>query len=95
MPTPASQRRDDAIGRVLNETCPEWYGHLPVVDHVKAAELIRPLAELGRTGRWQNAIKAWAAMVEECAGIDDSDARYRHLTWAIKQGSVYACHARD
>lgn len=95
MPTAAANRRDDAIGRVLNETCPEWYGYMPAVDHVKAAELIRPLAALGRTDRWQSAIKRWVAMVEECADIADGGDRYRHLGWALKQGAVYACHARD
>lgn len=48
------------------------------------AVAIRALTDLGRTGRWINAIDTWACMVLD----EDND-----LHWALLQGSVGATHA--
>lgn len=50
------------------------------------AEMIRPLANLGRTERWQKAITAWASAVE--------NPEYK-LQWAFLQYSVYAGYAAE
>jgi hypothetical protein len=50
------------------------------------ADNIEKLAQLGRTDRWQSAIKRWAAMVRESEKLDD-------IRWAFLQGMIYASHA--
>lgn len=86
MQTPAQTRRGDAIATVMDITCPESNGYYPTVTPGVAAAIIRPLAQLGRTDRWHNAIERWARMCEESTND-------QALCWAIKQGAIFACHA--
>ena len=50
------------------------------------AELIRPLAELGRTDRWKGNVEAWASAVEDNKNT---------LGWAFLQYSVYTGYAAE
>lgn len=76
----ASDRRFDAIRAVTDELIPG--GILaPEVTRESAATLIATLAPLGRTERWQTAIKNWQAIVR--------DEEY-DLRWAIVQYAIFA-----
>lgn len=55
-----------------------------ITNRTEIARLIRELAPLGRTERWQGGIEGWAVMVE---------SEENPLDWAFGQGSIYASHA--
>jgi hypothetical protein len=61
-----------------------WAAHYATPDEI--AGNIEKLAQLGRTDRWQAAVKRWATMVREQKTLDG-------IRWAFLQGMVYACHA--
>lgn len=54
----------------------------------EVAENILKLASLGRTQRWQAAIKRWAAMVR-------SESTVKGLRWAFLQGLIFANSASE
>jgi hypothetical protein len=54
----------------------------------EVASNIEKLIQLGRTDRWQAAIKRWASMVRHAEKLDD-------IRWAFLQGMIYAGHASE
>lgn len=88
MMTRAQIRRHQAITSFVDAVLPALNGYNPTCTAERAAELVRPLAELGKTARWKRSIEIWAAMILEEPGEDAN-----HLRWAVLQGSVYAGHA--
>jgi hypothetical protein len=89
--TNAEQNRQEAIGMLMELYLPETRDYkLQSTDTDEIAVNISKLAALGKTERWQSAIKRWAAMVRESHATDPNRPSIR---WAIIQGSVYANHA--
>jgi hypothetical protein len=97
--TPATLRRQTAIGMISElylptdpeMGCPAYLCNYYYGRYAHAAEVadnISKLAQLGRTARWQAAIKRWAAMVREA----DHMTGLRH---AFLQGMIYAGHASE
>lgn len=84
----AADKRSAAIDAFTEKYRPKDNGYrlLPNVTAQDAITDIRAMADLGRTQRWQNAIKGWEQMI-----IDFPD----DLEWAILQGGIYAGHAAD
>ena len=94
MSAPAVQRRFDAIGNVSRAVVnyvPElrenvWEFTADQRDAV--AVLIRDIAPLGRTDRWQGAVERWARAVENA----ESDQQFQH---SFFQFGIYASHAAE
>jgi hypothetical protein len=85
--TPAQNRRMFAIGMLHELIMPHddnGADFAPYATREFTAENISKLASLGRTERWQIAIRAWSNAVA------NPEVPYR---WAYLQYSVWACHA--
>ena len=86
-PANAQTRRQNAIGMLSELYVPgPEYDFRPDVTRTEIAGNILKLGTLGRTARWQAAVKQWAAMVSNPAN---------NVRWAFMQGMVYAGHASD
>jgi hypothetical protein len=99
----AKERRQEAIGMISELYLPTrepdgayrdepvylinyWAAHYATSAEV--ADNIEKLIQLGRTDRWQAAIKRWAAMVRHAKKLDD-------IRYAFLQGMIYAGHASE
>ena len=100
MTTTASDRRNDAIGNVLNKYRTEANGYQLTANTRDIVEDIMALEKLGRTDRWKRAIRNWADAVEDgdrddMASLDlgqklHSDGR---RGWAFVQFGIWANYA--
>jgi hypothetical protein len=88
MASKAVERRFDAIRGIGERFRPESNGYHLTSEATPEAiiEAIRELAPLGRTDRWQAAVKQWESLVTDYP---------ESLDWAILQGSVYAGYAAE
>ena len=83
--TNAERNRSIAVGMLIELYIPTANDfELRDASRDEIAGNIDKLAQLGRTDRWQAAIKRWAAMVREPGN---------NIRWALIQGCVYAGHA--
>jgi hypothetical protein len=90
--TPASAKRSIALGMITELYFPTPAGQdhgteFTGTDAEQIAANIDKLAQLGRTERWQAAIRTWSHMVRNHG--DDP----RSLRWAFLQYLVFAGHA--
>jgi hypothetical protein len=89
--TNAERNRQEAIGMLIELYVPESRNYeLQSINTAEIAGNIEKLAALGKTDRWQAAIKRWASMVRESSATDVNRPSIR---WALIQGCVYANHA--
>lgn len=63
----------------------EWTNVWTTTDRDEVAALIRTLAPLGRTIRWNDAVESWAFAVEE----------HENFTWAFFQYGIYTARAAE
>lgn len=84
----ASDRRSAAIDELLRKINAD-VRPVDIIPTDELCKLIAPLAKLGRTQRWLDAVQTWQDMVRQHAPGTERPAP----AWAWIQGSIWACHA--
>lgn len=82
--TKPHDRRFAAIDATVSQFLNDEYQLRADVARETVAAAIRPLADLGRSNHWFNAVRTWESMV--------LDTEFQ-LGWALLEGSTRAVHA--
>lgn len=78
----AKDRRLDAIGAITHKYIDRETGLVNTSDREEVGREIAKLWQLGRTVRWNTAVRQWIDMVVEGEPVSD-------LRWAILQGAIF------